>query len=118
VLIACDNITSVKEIAVPHRTDLRDTASGSTAHQIARPAGLPSSIDMTANGAAARGRPAARTWTAEPSFTDLGGFARSGPPHRPTHRTDPGTESGMSSGVARRPKRRDNSAGQTRGLIW
>jgi hypothetical protein len=47
----------VKEIAVPHRIDLRGTASGSTAHQIALPAGLPSSIDLTPSGAAARGRP-------------------------------------------------------------
>ena len=50
VLIACDNITSAKEIAVPHRINLWDTASGSIAHQIALPAGLPSSIDVTPNG--------------------------------------------------------------------
>ena len=50
VLIACDNITFVKEIAVPHRINLWDTASGSIAHQIALPAGLPSSIDVTPNG--------------------------------------------------------------------
>jgi len=50
VLIACDNITSVKEIALPHRINLWDTASGSIAHQIALPAGLPYSIDVSPNG--------------------------------------------------------------------
>jgi WD40 repeat protein len=50
VLIACDNITFVKEIAVPHRITLWDTASGSIAHQIALPAGLPSGIDVSPNG--------------------------------------------------------------------
>jgi RNA polymerase sigma factor (sigma-70 family) len=50
VLIACDNITSMKEVAVPHRINLWDTASGSIAHQIALPAGLPSSINVTPNG--------------------------------------------------------------------
>jgi WD40 repeat protein len=50
VLIACDTITYVKEIAVPHRINLWDTASGSIAHQIALPAGLPYSIDVTPNG--------------------------------------------------------------------
>ena len=33
VLIACDNITFVKEIAVPHRINLWDMADGSLAHQ-------------------------------------------------------------------------------------
>jgi len=50
VLIACDNIASGKEVAVPHRINLWDTASGSLAHQIALPAGLPSGIDVTPNG--------------------------------------------------------------------
>jgi WD40 repeat protein len=50
VLIACDNITNVKEIAVPHRINLWDTASGSIAHQIALPAGVPYSIDVSPNG--------------------------------------------------------------------
>jgi WD40 repeat protein len=50
VRIACDNITSVKEIAVPHSINLWDTASGSIAHQIALPAGLPHSIDVSPNG--------------------------------------------------------------------
>jgi hypothetical protein len=50
VLIACDNITYVKEIAVPHRINLWDTANGSIAHRIALPAGLPSSIDVSPNG--------------------------------------------------------------------
>jgi WD40 repeat protein len=51
VLIACDNITysPVKEFA-PHRINLWDTASGSIAHQIALPAGLPSSIDVSPDG--------------------------------------------------------------------
>ena len=50
VLIACDNITPAKKLAVPQRITLWDTASGSIAHQIALPAGLPSSIDVTPNG--------------------------------------------------------------------
>ncbi len=50
VLIACDNITYGKEIAVPHCINLWDTASGSLAHRIALPAGLPYSIDVTPNG--------------------------------------------------------------------
>jgi WD40 repeat protein len=50
VLIACDNITPGKEVAVPHRITLWGTASGTIAHQIALPAGLPSSIDVTPNG--------------------------------------------------------------------
>jgi hypothetical protein len=50
VLIACDNILSEKGSAVPHRITLWDTASGSIAHQIAPPAGLPSGIDVTPNG--------------------------------------------------------------------
>jgi RNA polymerase sigma factor (sigma-70 family) len=50
VLIACDNITPAKGVAVPHRITLWDTASGSIAHQIALPAGLPSGIDVSPNG--------------------------------------------------------------------
>jgi WD40 repeat protein len=50
VLIACDNIASGNEKAVPHRITLWDTANGSIAHQIALPAGLPSSIDVSPNG--------------------------------------------------------------------
>jgi RNA polymerase sigma factor (sigma-70 family) len=50
VLIACDNIPSMKKVAVPHRINLWDTTSGSVAHQIALPAGLPRSIDGTPNG--------------------------------------------------------------------
>jgi RNA polymerase sigma factor (sigma-70 family) len=50
VLIACDNVTSAKEAAVPHRINLWDTVSGSIAHQIALPAGLPSGIDVSPNG--------------------------------------------------------------------
>ncbi len=50
VLIACDNIPSAKGSAVPHRINLWDTASGSIAHQIAVPAGLPSGIDVSPNG--------------------------------------------------------------------
>jgi WD40 repeat protein len=50
VLIACDNITLAKEIAVPHRITLWDTATGSVAHQIALSAGLPSNLGVSPNG--------------------------------------------------------------------
>ncbi len=50
VLIACDNITPAKEVKVPHRITLWDTASGAVAHQIALPSGLPSGIDVTPDG--------------------------------------------------------------------
>jgi RNA polymerase sigma factor (sigma-70 family) len=50
VLIACDNIPGAKPGAVRHRIHLWDTAHGSIAHQIALPAGLPTSIDVTPNG--------------------------------------------------------------------
>jgi hypothetical protein len=50
VLITCDNIPATKDNAVPHRITLWDTASGSIAHQIALPAGLPSNIDVSPNG--------------------------------------------------------------------
>lgn len=50
VLIACDNVTSSKAIAVPHRIDLWDTTTGAIAHQIALPSGLPSSVAVSPNG--------------------------------------------------------------------
>jgi RNA polymerase sigma factor (sigma-70 family) len=50
VLIGCDNIMLAKEIAVPHRINLWDTATGALAHQIALPAGLPYNLDVTPNG--------------------------------------------------------------------
>jgi RNA polymerase sigma factor (sigma-70 family) len=50
VLIACDSIASSKATPVRHRIHLWDTARGSIAHQIALPAGLPRSIDVTPNG--------------------------------------------------------------------
>jgi WD40 repeat protein len=50
VLIACDNISSLKENTAPHRINLWDTANGSIAHQIALPAGLPSSISVSTDG--------------------------------------------------------------------
>jgi WD40 repeat protein len=50
VLIACDNIPGAKAAAVRHRIHLWDTARGTIAHQIALPAGLPTSIDVTPNG--------------------------------------------------------------------
>ncbi len=50
VLIACDNITFVKEIVVPHRISLWDTTTGAIAHQLALPAGLPSGLAVSPNG--------------------------------------------------------------------
>jgi RNA polymerase sigma factor (sigma-70 family) len=50
VLIACDNITFAKEITIPHRINLWDTATGAIAHQIALPAGLPHGLDVSPNG--------------------------------------------------------------------
>jgi RNA polymerase sigma factor (sigma-70 family) len=50
VLIACDNITAGKEAAVTHRINLWDTAKGTLAQQLAVPAGVPTSIDVTPNG--------------------------------------------------------------------
>ncbi len=50
VLIACDNITLAKEIAVPHRINLWDMADGSLAHQLIIPKGLPRTIDVSPNG--------------------------------------------------------------------
>ncbi len=50
VLIACDHGADGKDVAVPRRITLWDTASGAIAHQIALPAGLPVGIDITPNG--------------------------------------------------------------------
>ncbi|QEL16019.1 sigma-70 family RNA polymerase sigma factor [Limnoglobus roseus] len=50
VLIACDSITFPKEIAVTHRINLWDTASGAIAQQIAVPTGLPAGVDVSPNG--------------------------------------------------------------------
>jgi WD40 repeat protein len=50
VLIALDNLTSAKEGRVQSRINLWDTVSGSIAHQLTVPAGLPHSIDVTPNG--------------------------------------------------------------------
>jgi RNA polymerase sigma factor (sigma-70 family) len=50
VLIACDNILLAKEVPVPHRINLWDTASGAIAHQIALPSGMPQDIDVSPNG--------------------------------------------------------------------
>jgi WD40 repeat protein len=50
VLVACDNITPANGVAGPHRITLWDTASGSIAHQVALPAALPLSIDVSPNG--------------------------------------------------------------------
>ncbi len=50
VLIACDNITFTKEIAVPYRINLWDTTTGAIAHQIALPTGLPFNLDVSPNG--------------------------------------------------------------------
>jgi RNA polymerase sigma factor (sigma-70 family) len=50
VLIACDNIPAEKGAPIPHRITLWDTVTGSIAHQIALPTGMPTSIDVTPNG--------------------------------------------------------------------
>jgi RNA polymerase sigma factor (sigma-70 family) len=50
VLIACDNVTVAKEAAAPRRINIWDTASGSIAHQLALPSGLPSGTDVSPNG--------------------------------------------------------------------
>lgn len=50
VLIGLDNTTSEKEASVRPRINLWDTASGSIAHQLALPAGLPYIFDITPNG--------------------------------------------------------------------
>ncbi len=50
VLIACDNNTFAKEMTVPHRINLWDTADGSLVHQLPMPAGLPQTLDVSPNG--------------------------------------------------------------------
>lgn len=50
VLIACDNITLIKKIEVPHRITLWDTATGAVAHQIELPSGLPHHMEVSPNG--------------------------------------------------------------------
>jgi WD40 repeat protein len=50
VLIACDKSLHGKEIAVPQRINLWDTASGVIAHQIALPSGLPQNLVVSPNG--------------------------------------------------------------------
>lgn len=50
VLIACDNITPAKGVAVPHRITLWDTATGAVAHQIELPSGLPMNLAVSPNG--------------------------------------------------------------------
>jgi WD40 repeat protein len=50
ILIACDNSPAAKDMAVSHRIHLWDTTSGTIAHQIALPDGLPRSIDVSTNG--------------------------------------------------------------------
>jgi RNA polymerase sigma factor (sigma-70 family) len=49
VLIGCDNVTLAKEIAVPHRITLWDTATGTIAHQIELPSGLPMNLEVSPN---------------------------------------------------------------------
>jgi RNA polymerase sigma factor (sigma-70 family) len=50
VLIACDNIPAEKDTPIPHRITLWDTVTGSIAHQIALPTGVPTSIDVSPDG--------------------------------------------------------------------
>jgi WD40 repeat protein len=50
VLIACDNPVGEKVSTEPHRIIFWDTATDSIAHQIALPAGLLSSIDVSPSG--------------------------------------------------------------------
>jgi beta-lactamase regulating signal transducer with metallopeptidase domain/WD40 repeat protein len=50
VLIACDNITHVQEIAVSHRIYVWDTVTGAVAHRIALPGQLPSNLGVSPNG--------------------------------------------------------------------
>jgi WD40 repeat protein len=50
VLIGCDDILRVKEIPVPHRITLWDTATGAIAHQLEVPAGMPHHIEVSPNG--------------------------------------------------------------------
>ncbi len=50
VLIACDNALYEKEINVPHRIHLWDTADGSLIHQLATPAERPYNLAVSPNG--------------------------------------------------------------------
>jgi WD40 repeat protein len=50
VLIACDNNSSVKEIAKQQRVNIWDTTDGSLAHQLTIPGGLPQNFAVSANG--------------------------------------------------------------------
>ncbi len=50
VLVACDDIALDKQIPVPHRIYLWDTATGSLARQIEVPAGLPKNCEISPNG--------------------------------------------------------------------
>jgi WD40 repeat protein len=50
VLIACDNSTSRNATAMRPRIYLWDTASGSLAHQVMVPAGLPTAVEVVPNG--------------------------------------------------------------------
>jgi hypothetical protein len=50
VLIGCDDILLTKELPVPHRITLWDTATGAVAHQLEVPAGMPRHIDVSPNG--------------------------------------------------------------------
>jgi RNA polymerase sigma factor (sigma-70 family) len=50
MLIGCDKVHLSKEIPVPHRINLWDTASGAVAHQLALPSGMPLSMDVSPNG--------------------------------------------------------------------
>jgi WD40 repeat protein len=50
VLIACDNPVGEQASTEPHRIIFWDTATDSIAHQIALPAGLPASIDVSPSG--------------------------------------------------------------------
>ena len=50
VLIGCDNVLLSKDVVVPHRIHLWDTVTGAVAHQLALPASLPLSIDVSPNG--------------------------------------------------------------------
>jgi RNA polymerase sigma factor (sigma-70 family) len=49
LLIGCDNILLRKDITVPHRITLWDTATGTVAHQLEVP-GLPRHIEVSPNG--------------------------------------------------------------------
>jgi hypothetical protein len=50
VLIVLDNTMSAKDTGAQPRVNLYDTVSGSIAHQIVLPAGMPRSIDVSPDG--------------------------------------------------------------------